>query len=281
MPAIFDASWQNWLRENINRGCDPDELYQILVDNGFERNIILQQFIAAQSGQNVAGVTVNAETQLAEQLEVKQTIEKTRLHLAKQLKNNSKFHQIDSDSIELYTVEQFLTARECEQIIDLIKTKLRPSELASFTSDCEFRTSRTCDLGAIDNPLIQMVDQRIYKLMNIEAGFAEVTQGQYYEVGQQFKAHTDYFEGEELTNHGGKMGQRTYTVMIYLNDVEAGGATRFIRQNKAFKPKQGMAVIWNSLTDNLVGNGNTLHQAEPVQAGYKAVITKWFRQHQA
>ena len=279
MAATFNLSWQNWLRENIVRGCDPDELYQILVNNGFDRTTILQLFIAVQSTANNSQVIAPSTGQKQQSAQIKQRIKNTQEHLVKQMQSNANLQKLESDKIEMYTCEQFLSADECQQIIELIKSKLRPSELASYTSDAEFRTSRTCDLGAIDNPLIHTVDERIYKLMNIAGGFAEVTQGQYYEIGQQFKAHTDYFEGEEIKQHGGKMGQRTYTAMIYLNDVEQGGSTRFIRINKAFQPKQGMMVIWNSLNDDLVGNGNTLHHAEPVKAGYKAVITKWFRQN--
>ena len=44
-------------------------------------------------------------------------------------------------------------------------------------------------------------------------------QGQRYEVGQEFKAHTDYFEpsGADFAKFCAVAGQRTWTVMIYLN----------------------------------------------------------------
>ena len=73
------------------------------------------------------------------------------------------------------------------------------------------------------------------------------------------------------------MGQRTYTFMCYLNDVEEGGETNFIALNKKFKPKQGMAVIWNNLYKNGIPNPKTLHEALPPVSGDKYVITKWFR----
>ena len=73
------------------------------------------------------------------------------------------------------------------------------------------------------------------------------------------------------------MGQRTYTFMCYLNDVEEGGETNFIALNKKFKPKQGTAVIWNNLYRNGIPNPKTLHEACPPVSGDKYVITKWFR----
>ncbi|GLS27236.1 2OG-Fe(II) oxygenase [Marinibactrum halimedae] len=102
-------------------------------------------------------------------------------------------------------------------------------------------------------------------------------QGQYYEVGQEFKPHTDFFEEHEIDQHGAVMGQRTFTVMIYLNTVEEGGETEFPRLNAKFAPKCGTAVIWSSLYSDGAPNINSLHHAHPVKKGYKAVITKWFR----
>ena len=97
-------------------------------------------------------------------------------------------------------------------------------------------------------------------------------------VGEEFKAHTDFFEKDQMQEYGGARGQRTYTFMIYLNDVEEGGETEFLHLNHTFKPKKGTAIAWNNLTENGSVNPNTMHQAHPVLKGNKAVITKWFRE---
>ena len=61
--------------------------------------------------------------------------------------------------------------------------------------------------------------------------------GQYYLEGQEFKEHTDYFEITTTWYDQGK-GQRTFTFMIYLNDVSKGGETEFTKIDKRFKPLQ-------------------------------------------
>ena len=66
--------------------------------------------------------------------------------------------------------------------------------------------------------------------------------------------------------------------MIYLNEVEKGGETEFLRLNKTFSPTQGTALIWNNLNEDGTPNENTMHQAHPVEKGKKTIITKWFRQ---
>ena len=73
------------------------------------------------------------------------------------------------------------------------------------------------------------------------------------------------------------MGQRTWTAMVYLNDVESGGETRFKFLNKSFKPKRGQLLLWNNLYKNGIPNFKTLHEALPPISGDKYVITKWFR----
>ena len=103
------------------------------------------------------------------------------------------------------------------------------------------------------------------------------SQGQYYEPGEEFKVHTDFFEGPAFEEHARERGQRTFTFMVYLNDVESGGETEFMRLKQTIKPKKGMAIIWNSLNEDGSNNHNTLHQAHPIRSGFKSIITKWFR----
>ena len=43
-------------------------------------------------------------------------------------------------------------------------------------------------------------------------------------------------------------------------------------------PRLGQAIIWNNLYQDGRPNPDTLHHGMPVEQGYKAVITKWFRQ---
>jgi len=76
------------------------------------------------------------------------------------------------------------------------------------------------------------------------------------------------------------MGQRTWTSMIYLNDVEEGGETYFKHLKLNVKPKQGMLIAWNNLYKNGMPNFKTMHEALPPISGKKYVITKWWRSWQ-
>jgi prolyl 4-hydroxylase len=184
----------------------------------------------------------------------------------------------ESPLLELYTVDDFLTRKACEDLVRLIKARLRPSTIShAGASDATFRTSRTCDLDG-RNAIVGKLDRDICAAMRLPASHAEPTQGQYYEVGQEFKPHTDYFETYELGKFSTPtLGQRSWTFMVYLNEPQSGGATAFTNAGFAVQPKTGRAVIWNNLTAAGHPNPDTIHQGTPVLAGNKAIITKWFR----
>jgi prolyl 4-hydroxylase len=73
-------------------------------------------------------------------------------------------------------------------------------------------------------------------------------------------------------------GQRTWTAMIYLSDVAAGGETHFPTCGFKVPPREGMILIWNNLRIDGAPNTDSLHAALPVEAGTKYIVTKWFRE---
>ena len=66
--------------------------------------------------------------------------------------------------------------------------------------------------------------------------------------------------------------------MIYLNQPEDGGATRFKTIGKTVQPEAGKLLAWNNLGPDGRPNPATLHQGMKVRKGAKYVLTKWFRE---
>ena len=130
----------------------------------------------------------------------------------------------------------------CATLIDQIDGGLRPSTLADAGDDAAFRTSMTCDLDHGD-AMVAALDHDLCALMGIAPEFGEPLQGQRYDVGQEFKYHTDYFEpgGYDFAAHCTVSGQRTWTAMIYLNVPLAGGGTRF--KARSCRGAQGVGGI--------------------------------------
>ena len=257
MSRKVDGDWLDWLKTNLQRGCARHELHEILLKNGFDEVAIGAAFAAAVNAPALAAPPPDRP--------------------AINIPNAKRF---ESSSIELYTAEDFLTAAHCDELVEVIRRALRPSTITTPPTgepDAYFRTSRTCDLLGNDRATVSL-NNKVHAAMGFDAAFAEPAQGQWYEVGQEFKPHTDFFKAYELEKLSTPAwGQRTWTFMIYLNEPEGGGGTRFVDVDHTIEPKRGMAVFWNNLTASGEGNNFTRHQGMPVTAGKKVIITKWFR----
>ena len=184
-----------------------------------------------------------------------------------------------SPKLELFIVRDFLEPQLCSELIVRIDAKRRPSDITDDIGVAAFRTSETCDLDGRD-PVVAEVDARIAGLLGLPPGTGEALQGQRYAPGQEFKPHTDTFEpgGAAYYEHCAETGQRTWTAMIYLNQPEDGGATRFKLIGKTVQPERGKLLAWNNLLPDGTPNPATLHQGMKVRRGTKYILTKWFRE---
>jgi prolyl 4-hydroxylase len=189
--------------------------------------------------------------------------------------------RVPSPKLTLFLRKNFLTPELCATIIGLIDAQRRPSTIADPNGDAAFRTSETCDLDAA-HPAVIEIEEKIRALVGLAGAHGEPMQGQRYAVGQEFKGHTDYFDptGADFARYCTVAGQRTWTVMIYLNAPQAGGATRFKTIDKIVQPETGKLLAWNNLRADGTPNPSTIHQGMKVRAGAKYVITKWFRERE-
>jgi len=187
--------------------------------------------------------------------------------------------RVPTRELELFIARDFLDPETCAALIERIDERRRPSAIADDLGIANFRTSETCDLDWRD-PLVAGVDAKIADLLGLPLNAGEPIQGQRYAPGQEFKAHTDTFEpgGYDFFVHTAKSGQRTWTAMIYLNQPEDGGATRFKTIGKTVQPETGKLLAWNNLLPDGRPNPATLHQGMKVRRGTKYIITKWYRE---
>lgn len=187
--------------------------------------------------------------------------------------------RVPSPKVDLFIRKNFIDHELCASLIEIIDVNRRPSTVSDFNGDAAFRTSETCDLNPADPAVIE-IERRIFALCAFDPAHGEPVQGQRYAVGQEFKAHTDYFEpsGVDFDRFCSVSGNRTWTVMIYLNQPSAGGATRFKAIDKTIAPEPGKLLAWSNLRADGTPNPSTIHHGMKVRAGTKYVITKWFRE---
>jgi prolyl 4-hydroxylase len=201
--------------------------------------------------------------------------------IAARLAAHSAMQRVPTPKAVVFQRRRFVDPELAAQLIALIDADRRPSTIADDNGDAYFRTSETCDLPA-HLPAVQRIETMLTELSGIDPSFGEPLQGQRYAEGQEFKPHTDYFTpgGRDFQKYCAHSGNRTWTFMIYLNDVTAGGATRFKLLDKTFQPEAGKLLCWNNRLPDGGVNHATLHHGMKVRKGVKYVITKWYREQE-
>ena len=94
-----------------------------------------------------------------------------------------------------------------------------------------------------------------------------------YHPGEFYKPHHDYYNACETWMNG----NRHFTFLIYLNDVDEGGETGFPRLNISVTPTAYSALVFNDVLDNGEPDERTLHEGVPPVRGIKYAINGWVR----
>ncbi|XP_043958188.1 prolyl 4-hydroxylase subunit alpha-1-like isoform X3 [Gambusia affinis] len=142
-----------------------------------------------------------------------------------------------------------------------------------------YRVSKSAWLGAYEHPVVDKINRKIEDITGLDVGTAEDLQVANYGVGGQYEPHFDFGRKDEpdaFEELG--TGNRIATWLLYMSDVQAGGATVFTDIGAAVQPKKGSAVFWFNLYPSGEGDYRTRHAACPVLLGNKWVSNKWMHE---
>ena len=214
------------------------------------------------------------QTEVPDQAALKRVGDKVRARLAA----NKAIYTLPTDKADIYAMGDFMSPAERDRMIAMIDQVARPSSTFDVGYGDDYRTSYSGDVDPHD-PFVRKISRRIDDLLGIDPTFGETIQGQRYLPGQKFGPHCDYFFPTEAyweieKNRG---GQRSWTAMVFLNPVEAGGTTDFTQIGLSIEPKPGAILMWNNADREGVPNRWTMHSGTAVKAGVKYIITKWYR----
>ena len=196
----------------------------------------------------------------------------------KRIAGNAGVYHLPTDKAEIFAVGDFLSPQECARMRGLIDGCAKPSTVFDLDYSSGYRTSYSGDVDPHD-PFVKKINRRIDDLLGMDAQWGESLQGQRYLPSQEFQPHQDYFHpGTSYWNmEMSRGGQRSFTAMVFLNQVQAGGSTDFTELNISIEPRPGVLLAWNNADRDGVPNPMTMHAGRPVAEGVKYVITKWYR----
>jgi prolyl 4-hydroxylase len=180
-------------------------------------------------------------------------------------------------------IDRLFSADECRLLIASAQPHLHPSQTADPLTGVPYtlqvRTSSEASFDPVmESGALRLAQLRMAFAAGIDLPHAEQLTVLRYEPGQQYRPHRDYLPAGTLQMDRPHAGNRVRTICVYLNAVEAGGATEFPVPGLRIDPIPGRAVVF----DNLMADGSpqpdSLHAGTPVQAGEKWLATLWIRQ---
>ena len=201
----------------------------------------------------------------------------------------------------IFEVDNFLSKAECAVLIKASAPHLCKAPVGDKSKedsdgqvvDDEYRRCRTQQFDDLPIPAktVDFLRKRITSLISCSESHLEVTQITKYSSGDFFAAHEDGFarcyRRHAEAQAPGQHSNRIATVIVYLNDVQHGGETRFTQTEPVIDvaPKLGKAVVFfparlpSAATDPGGLAANVEHEALTVLAGEKWIAQQWVWSH--
>ena len=271
------AEWREWIAHNLARGCDPHMLVGDMMRSGFDADTA--RIAVLGSGQIGSKTSPTANTAYVYETP----------HLAAsnviRLPDRDVRVTLRFERPTIALINGLLSDEECDDLMRLSAGQLIRSTTVDRASGegkiIEARTSEGTYFLVNSNPFIAGLDRRIAALMNRPVENGEGLQILHYHTGGEYTPHFDYFPPTDPGSHVhlANGGQRMATLIIYLNDVEDGGATVFPELKLTIGPKKGAALYFEYGNSHGQVDPLTLHGGLPVLRGEKWIATKWMRQH--
>jgi prolyl 4-hydroxylase len=287
---ILNAQWQDWLTSNIVAGCIDDDLLATMKDSGFD-SVFAKAAISV-----VRSMTQRVQSSNPELLE---GFFIEPLYLPKPLmkgletgNNNYGYVRLADrecsivfslSSPNVAVIDGILSDKECDQLIQLSKSKLKRSEVIDRATGGNqvslVRTSEGAHFELGENAVVQALEKRIAALTGSPVENGEPLQILHYGVGGEYLAHHDYFDPADpgSKTHLDRGGQRIATMVLYLNDVPLGGGTGFPEIEMTVRARKGSCVYFEYCNQHNQLDNRLLHAGLPVVKGDKWIATKWIR----
>jgi prolyl 4-hydroxylase len=170
-----------------------------------------------------------------------------------------------------------VTGLFCDYLVHLAFRKLQPSSVIDPVTGqglrTVLRTSYSMNfMPSMYDMAVGMLCSRMAALVGVPAKNAEPLVVLKYLPGQEYKPHFDYVPDTT------QRGQRIATVLLYLNQPEAGGETDFPRLGVRVTPQRAKAIGFYNCDVQGAPDSRTLHAGLPVTQGEKWLATLWFRE---
>lgn len=180
-------------------------------------------------------------------------------------------------------VDDVFDASLAQHIIQMGESSLKRGGVvdpAGGSRISEVKTNENAPIRQWTDPLVTDLISKISELVRLPPENTEPCKLLRYQGEQKFDAHSDAFHnsrgGNEALSRG---GQRLFTTLCYLNDVEEGGETEFPKLKLKIKSKLGRVLIFgNTILGTSQPHPHSHHAGRSVTKGEKYAMATWWRQ---
>ena len=152
-----------------------------------------------------------------------------------------------------------MTDDECDHFINISKDNFKQSLVADPTGlssgiQSKGRTSENTWIKHDHDEITLKIANKIANIVKMPLENAEKFQVVHYNVSQEYRKHYDSWEhnySEKTLRNMEKGGARLKTALVYLNNVEEGGATKMTKLNISISPKKGKLLVFNNTLKNM------------------------------
>lgn len=268
----INPQWQAWIKDGLSRGCSVDSMIQVLVRDGrFSRAVASAAIKNAQPESNAAG----AHDQVRPFVDTSKNLIVTPDRTIQVV--------LSLEAPNVAVLGNVLSDEECDALIAYGDERMLRSTTVAAAGGGQVdpgRTSDGCMMQRGELDVAARIEARLAHIANWPVERGEGLQLLRYGVGAEYKPHFDWFNAgvPGQAQLFGTAGQRVGTIVMYLNDVEAGGGTLFPELGLEVAPRKGGAVFFTNVTPEGSPCRLSLHGGSPVISGVKYVATKWLRE---
>ncbi|MCG7562047.1 PqqD family peptide modification chaperone [Pseudoalteromonas sp. McH1-42] len=266
-----------WVSQKLEAGESKAQVYRDLIESGYAMEMAEKAMYGFKPKIKTEQIE---DASLRESTHTKPSLYFAFANIA--ITQNPKSIRIADVRAQIFRFEGAFSEQECQSLITRLEGHFQPSTVVDQQGDSNqgYRTSCTACLEQISHQENIKIKNKISALMGIDSAYLESLQIQRYGTGQEYKVHCDFFHESSPSYQKciDSVGQRTWTCVVYLNDDFSGGNTHFTQLDITVTPRTGMALCWNNLSPLGKPNEYTYHCGQPVESGFKYIISAWFRE---
>jgi hypothetical protein len=144
----------------------------------------------------------------------------------------------------------------------------------------ETRNNTSATFGLADVGVLHFLTQaRAASACGVPLTHFEAPAVLHYDVGEQITPHFDFIDprSQDYERQIMAQGQRTFTLLVYLNDAYAGGETAFPQIGIEHRGSRREGLLFSNISASDEPDLRMLHAGKPPTSGEKWVLSQFIR----